>query len=61
MEFLLRRITTSLDTSTSRDEKRTCRAHNRKNRRWIFRGIYTTVLSMEGEGDGREEGDAGEY
>jgi hypothetical protein len=61
VEFLLGRITTSLDAGTNRNEERTCGAHNSKDSRWIFRGVNTSVLSIQREGDGREEGDAGKY
>jgi hypothetical protein len=52
-------VTASFDTCANRHEKCTCRTDYSENCRWIFRGVNATVLSIQREGDGREEGDAG--
>jgi hypothetical protein len=54
-------ITTSLDASANGNEKCTCRTYYSEDSRWIFRGVDTSVLSIQREGDGREEGDTGKY
>jgi hypothetical protein len=54
-------ITSSLDARTNGNEKCTCRTYYSKDCRWIFRGVDTPVLTIQREGDGREEGDAGKY
>jgi hypothetical protein len=58
VEFLLGRVAASLDASTNRYEKCACGADDSKNGCWIFWGFHATALSIQGEGDGREEGDA---
>jgi hypothetical protein len=59
LDELLGRTAASLDASTNGDEKCTCGADDSENGCWIFWGVYATALSIEREGDGREEGDAG--
>jgi len=59
LDELLGRTAASLDASTNRYEKCTCGADDSKNGCWIFWGVHATALSIQREGDGREEGDAG--
>jgi hypothetical protein len=59
LDELLGRTAAGLDASTNRDEKCTCGADDSKNGCWIFWGVHATALSIQREGDGREEGDAG--
>jgi hypothetical protein len=54
-------VTASLDARANRHEKCTCRTDYSEDCRWIFRGINTSVLSIQREGDGREEGDTSKY
>jgi len=61
LDELLGRTAATLDASASGDEKCTCGANDGKNGCWIFRGVDATALSIQREGDGRENGDAGEY
>jgi hypothetical protein len=58
--YLFRGVATSLDASTYLNKKCACRAYDCQNCGWILRGVDATVLSVQREGDGREEGDAGE-
>jgi len=61
VKMLLGRVATSLDASTYRNEKCTCGAYNCKNCSRILGGVHASVLTIQREGDGRDEGDAGEY